>query len=177
MRSTSSRAPAAPSMFERRSFAHSRCSPEKMYSGSDEAARLDELDEVAQVALVRAEVEEGIDGDHGVEELLGEWQTMRVHPQGKHARLALQLDRALAVLGGDVAPSAAQASIPNSRARKIELVALPQPRSRTRIPARSGRRRAKLSTWHRAFSPSALSRIHWGSYFAVSGNALGESAA
>jgi hypothetical protein len=47
---------------------------------------------------------------------------------------------------GDVAASAAHASIPNSRARKIELVALPQPRSKTRIPARNGSRRAKLST-------------------------------
>src|ERR1035438_1750380 len=37
---------------------------------ADESARLDKLNEVAQVALVRAEVEEGVDGDHDVEELL-----------------------------------------------------------------------------------------------------------
>jgi CheB methylesterase/CheR methyltransferase, all-alpha domain len=36
---------------------------------------------------------------------------------------------------GDVSASAAQASTPNSRARKIELVALPHPRSRIRIAA------------------------------------------
>jgi hypothetical protein len=33
MRSICSRAPAAPSMFERRSFATNKCSPQKMYSG------------------------------------------------------------------------------------------------------------------------------------------------
>src|SRR5450432_2224250 len=77
---------------------------------------------------------------------------------------------------GDVSASAAQTSTPNSRARKIELVALPHPRSRIRIPARNERRRERLSAWHSAFSPNALSRIHCGSYFAASGKASSRKA-
>jgi len=138
---------------------------------ADEAAWLDELGDVAQIAIISAIIEEGIDSDYRVEEVFCERQTMRVlngktfasHPSAT-ARLRLSL--------GDVALSTAQASIPNSRARKIELVALPHPRSRIRIPARRGSRRAKLSAWHSAFCPSALSRIHCGSYFAVRGNAI-----
>src|SRR5450759_2205798 len=59
----------------------------------------------------------------------------------------------------------------NSRARKIELVALPHPSSRTRMPELNGRWRARLSTWHSAFSPNAFSRIQRSSYFAVRGKA------
>jgi hypothetical protein len=44
------------------------------------AARFEELDEVAQVAIVGAEIEEGIDGDHHIEEFFREGQVVRVHP-------------------------------------------------------------------------------------------------
>src|ERR1700680_2290748 len=93
-------------------------------------------------------------------------KTLASHPRSI-ARLRFSL--------GDVSPSTAQAWTPNSRARKIELVAFPQPRSNIRMPARSGRRRARLSVWHRVFSTSALSRIHCGSYLAVRGNSVGET--
>src|ERR1035437_2996241 len=59
----------------------------------------------------------------------------------------------------------------NSRARKIELVALPHPSSRTRMPGLNGRWRARLSAWHSAFSPRAFLRIKRSSYFAVRGKA------
>src|SRR5476651_148678 len=59
----------------------------------------------------------------------------------------------------------------NSRARKIELVALPHPSSRTRMPELNGRWRARLSAWQSAFSPRAFSRIQRSSYFAVRGKA------
>jgi hypothetical protein len=59
----------------------------------------------------------------------------------------------------------------NSRARKIELVALPHPSSRMRMPELNGRWRARLSAWHSAFSPRAFSRIQRLSYFAVRGKA------
>src|ERR1700686_5077682 len=65
---------------------------------ADKAAWLDELDEVAQVAIVGAVVEERIDGDYRIEEVFCEGQTMCVHPQGKDVRLAPECDRALAIL-------------------------------------------------------------------------------
>src|SRR5664279_2653096 len=57
----------------------------------------------------------------------------------------------------------------NSRARKIELVALPHPSSSTRMPGLNGRWRDRDSAWHSAFSPRAFSRIQRSSYFAVRG--------
>src|SRR5439155_12411382 len=63
----------------------------------DRAARLDEPGEVAQVQVVRAVIDEGIDGDDGVEEFRGERQRPRVGVDGKDPVLDAGIPDALEV--------------------------------------------------------------------------------
>ena len=53
-------------------FDRSNLAREGDVDDADKAVGLDELDEIVEVAIVGAVVEEGIDGDHCVEEVLGE---------------------------------------------------------------------------------------------------------
>src|SRR5664279_4209741 len=67
---------------------------------ANESARLDELDDVGQVALVSAKVEIRVDGDYRVKEFFRKRQTVRVYPHGKHTRLHIERDGPLKVLSG-----------------------------------------------------------------------------
>src|SRR5579862_1764346 len=67
--------------------------------------------------------------------------------------------------------SVAQTWTPNSRCRKIDDAARPQPRSRTRMPGLKSIFSASHSVSQREFAPPlTLARIHSRSYFADRGN-------
>jgi hypothetical protein len=76
---------------------------------------------------------------------------------------------------GDPEPTLARIGSSRSwcglKEENIELGALPQPRSRTRMPELNGMWRARLSAWKITFSPRAFSRIQCSPYFAVRGKA------
>ena len=67
---------------------------------ADVAPGPEELEQVAEIALIGAEIQKGVNGNDRVEELRGEGQRMRVHLQWKYAGLTAQLDRAPPVVGG-----------------------------------------------------------------------------
>jgi hypothetical protein len=66
--------------------------------------------------------------------------------------------------------SAATTSTPNSLARKIELIAQPQPRSSTRMPGARSSRSVSDSASHKGLGPSAYRPCQTGSYDAERGN-------
>src|SRR6266700_2200309 len=73
--------------------------------------------------------------------------------------------------------SVAQTCTPNSRRKKIDDAARPQPRSRTRIPGRNFSAAASHSAIQSAFAaPLALASTHSGLYFDERGNRFETSA-
>src|SRR5215813_1467253 len=67
--------------------------------------------------------------------------------------------------------SVAQTCAPNSRRKKIDDAARPQPRSSTRMPARKSSAAASHSLSHSALAaPLTLARTHSGWYLAERGN-------
>ena len=70
---------------------------------------------------------------------------------------------------GDIQRSAAHTCTPNSRARKMEEIAVPHPRSSTRIPGWRSRTSVSHSVSHSTFGPMWLRNTHVGSYAEVRG--------
>ncbi len=69
--------------------------------------------------------------------------------------------------------SVAQTCAPNSRLRKIDEAARPQPRSSTRMPGRKSIAAASHSLSHSGLAaPLTLARTQSGLYFAARGNRL-----
>ena len=105
-------------------------------SDSDCSACFHKLSQVTQVQVVRAVVEKGINTHDRVEKLGGEWQRSRVGMNWEDAVVNIRIPDSLYVLRALNQRSVAQTSTPNSRRRKIDDDARPQPRSRTRMPGR-----------------------------------------
>ena len=80
-------------------------------------------------------------------------------------RLAtLALANTAAASSAAIHQSAATTWTPYSRARKTDVAPLPEPKSRTCIPGRRSRSRARSSSSHNGFGPMSRSSNHAGSY-------------
>ena len=117
------------------------------------ASWLHEPGEVVQVQVVGPVVKEGIDGHDGVEEPGRERQRPGIGVDRKHAVLDAGIADALEVLRAAYHRSVAQTCTPNSRCRKIDDAARPQPRSSTRMPGRKSSAVVSHSVNHRELAP------------------------
>ena len=127
--------------------------------------RLDKSSEIVQVEVVRPVVAERIDRHDGVEELRRERQRPRIGLDRVHTILHAGIPNPLVVLRALNHRSVAQTCTPNSRRRKIDDAARPQPRSSTRIPGRTLSAEVSHSVSQSEFAPPlTLAIIHSGWY-------------
>ena len=135
------------------------------------SARLHELGEVVEVQVVRPEVREGVDADDGVEEAGGERQRPGVGVEREHAVLDPGVPDALMFSAALNHRSVAHTCTPNSRRRKMDDDARPQPRSKTLMPGRRSSAGASHSVSQSEFAPPlAFARTHSGWYCEARGN-------
>jgi len=119
--------------------------------------------EVFEIEVIGAEIVVGVDADDGVEESVREREGVCLGVDWEYARSLAGLLDALPVAGGVNPKSVAHTFRPNSRAKKIELIAFPQPRSSTRIPGVRFMELVRASAIHRTWGPMLLSMTHCGS--------------
>jgi hypothetical protein len=125
---------------------------------ADSSARPNEVGEVVEVRVIRPEVVIGVDADGNIEEAVCEREIMRLGMDWNDRSTPASLIRSQL----SVAPiqrSVAHTWTPNSFAKKIELIALPQPMSSRRMPGVSRSRSDNDSMSHTAIGPIMLSII------------------
>ena len=137
---------------------------------SDLPSELNELDQVtAEIQIVGPEVVVCVHTEDGVEELVREGQGVGFGVDGKYFVFKPSLADSLPVFAGrDPQVGCPDLQIKLLR-QNIELMALPQPMSKTRIPGLRSTTWVSDSVSQRTFGPIAFSIIQSGSYFADRG--------
>jgi len=117
----------------------------------------------AQVEVVGAEVVVGVETDQCVEEAIGEGEGVRLCVDREDTLPQPRRADALPVVAAPIHRSVAQTCSPNSLAKKMELMARPQPMSSTRMPGWRSITWLSASASQTAFGPIKFSSIQTGS--------------
>ena len=135
------------------------------HNDADDASRAYELRGIREVTHVRPVVVIRVDTDERVEERMRERQPYALRPRsGRRGRRRPASSIRARLRLGSIHKSAAHTSTPNSRARKIDEIAVPQPRSRTRMPGSSAMTWVNASVSHNTFGPMRFRCTHVASY-------------
>src|SRR3982750_3838511 len=126
-------------------------------------ARAKKASQVTQIQIVGSVIDEGIHREDRVKELSGKGQRARIGLDRKNMTFHLGVSDSPQFSEALNQRSVAQTSTPNSRCRKIDDEALPQPRSSTRIPGRRSIAVVNHSANHNELAPPlALATTHSG---------------
>ena len=126
----------------------------------------------AKIQVVGSKVLVCVHAHDGIEELVREGQTMGFCVDGKYPVLKAGFADSLPVLAGRDPQIGAHTCRSNSWARNMELMAVPQPRSGTRIPGFRAITWLRDSVSHRTLGPIMFLMFQSVSYCADRGNSV-----